>query len=224
MTKLKTTKLKTTKPKTMMFRRGEARGSSRGTGVEPTVLALMLLASPLVLAHAEATAGAAPGFDREPAQSAAAAGGAKLSKTDLEVLQKLHAANQTEIQMGKMAREKGASKEVKSFGDRLVSDHTAVDKKLADVLKKHGATLADLGTTTSNDSSHDVTVDKTGVEFDRAFAAQMADDHKKAIELVETGRRNTSDGGLRSFLDQLLPTLRAHEATARALMEGKGHA
>jgi len=213
-----------TKLKTTTSRR-ETRGSPGGAGVETTVLALLLLASPLVLAHAEAPAGAMPGFDRTPAQtqSAAAAGGAKLSKADLEVLQKLHAANQTEIQMGKMARERGAAKDVKSFGDRLVSDHTASDKKLADVLKKHGATLADLAMTTSNDSSHDVTVDKTGVEFDRAFAAQMADDHKKAIELVETARRSTSDGELRSFLDQLLPTLRAHEATARALMEGKGH-
>src|SRR5262245_17896583 len=44
------------------------------------------------------------------------------------ILGELHRANQSEIELGKMAEQKAQSKEVKSFGKHMVKAHTDMDK------------------------------------------------------------------------------------------------
>src|SRR4051812_8806786 len=59
-----------------------------------------------------------------------------VSASDRPMIQRLHDANQMEIQMGRLAQEKGASRLVKNFGRQLVADHTAADKRLDDYLRR----------------------------------------------------------------------------------------
>src|SRR5688572_5605850 len=65
----------------------------------------------------------------------------KLSDAELQIMAKLHHANQMEIDMGKLAAERAKSAEVKSYGARLVKDHTKADAKLNDLAKKHSVTI-----------------------------------------------------------------------------------
>ncbi len=51
------------------------------------------------------------------------------------MLGKLHHSNQMEVAAGKLAEEKGQSKDVKSFGKTLVTDHTASDRKVMALAK-----------------------------------------------------------------------------------------
>lgn len=150
--------------------------------------------------------------------------GEPVKAADLDVLQKLHDANQTEIQMGHLAEEKGSTKAVKAFGRKLVTDHTAADKKLADYLKRHRLDLSALATTSSADAAHKATADQAGPEFDRTFAAQMVADHQQAIDLVQAARRNTGDVELRAMYGDLLPMLQAHKRQAQDLGEGRRRA
>ena len=53
-----------------------------------------------------------------------------------EVLSKLHHSNQMEVAAGKLAQEKGQSKDVKAFGKTLVTDHSAADKKVMALAKE----------------------------------------------------------------------------------------
>src|SRR5688500_5032457 len=59
-----------------------------------------------------------------------------------DLLSDLHHANQMEIQMGKMAKEKGTSEQVRQYGDRLIQDHELADQKVQDLARKDGVTLA----------------------------------------------------------------------------------
>ena len=153
-----------------------------------------------------------------------APGSDPVKAADLDVLQKLHDANQTEIQMGHLAEEKGSTKAVKAFGRRLVTDHTAADQKVSDFLRRHGLDLAALATTSSADAAHKTTADKAGVEFDRAFASQMVIDHHKLIDLLQDGRRNTGSVELRELYGDFLPVLQAHKRQAQDLAEGRRRA
>ncbi|MDB4981710.1 MAG: putative exported protein [Myxococcales bacterium] len=137
---------------------------------------------------------------------------------DQATVQKLHDANQMEIQMGSLAKEKGSSKAVRDFGRQLVADHAAADRRLAEYLRRHGGDIKTLATTTSVDPDHDLLATKTGTEFDRAFALQMIADHTKAITLVESARIETADASLRELFDTLLPTLQAHKKTAQDIV------
>lgn len=147
-----------------------------------------------------------------------------LAAADRQVLQKLHDANQMEIQMGQLAQDRGSSKAVREFGRKLATDHTAADKKIADYLRGQGLDLAALATTTSADADHELLAIKSGAEFDRAFALQMIADHQKALDTLNSARIATGDAQLRALYDDFIPILEAHRKTARALASAKGGA
>ena len=49
------------------------------------------------------------------------------TKTNM-LLRQIHAANQDEIEMGKLAADKAQSPEVKRFASQMVTDHTQADQ------------------------------------------------------------------------------------------------
>jgi putative membrane protein len=137
---------------------------------------------------------------------------------DHATVQKLHDANQMEIQMGALAKEKGSTKAVREFGRQLIADHTSADHRLDGYLRRHASDIKTLATTTGADSDHELLTTKTGTDFDRAFGLQMITDHTKAIELVESARIETADAQLRDLFESLLPTLQAHKKTAQEIV------
>ena len=138
-----------------------------------------------------------------------------------EVLLKLHHSNQMEIAAGKLAQEKGQSKDVKSFGKTLVSDHTAADKKVMSLAKGEKIDLP-----TSEPMPADDKMDKlksaSGADFDRMFAADMLDDHKRDIADAKAARDNTSDTKLKGLLSSTLPVLEKHRDLAQKLTDKLG--
>jgi len=133
-----------------------------------------------------------------------------------DVLKKLHESNQKEIEMGKLAEQKGQSKEVKSFGKMLVKDHTAADKKVTALAKEQKTELAPAPTQAMDHMGSM----GSGPEFDAKFAQEMLDDHKKDIAEVKQARDGTADAKLKKLIDDLLPTLQKHEDTAQKIVDG----
>ncbi len=169
-----------------------------------------LLGRPKELAQPTALAAPKEKMPNSPAPSTSA--------LDQATVQKLHDANQMEIQMGSIAKEKGSTKAVREFGRQLIADHTAADRRLGEYLRRHGADLKTLATTTSVDADHDLLATKSGPDFDRTFALQMIADHTKVMTLVESARIETSDAQLRELFETLLPTLQAHKKTAQDIV------
>jgi putative membrane protein len=142
----------------------------------------------------------------------------KVTAPDLATLQRLHDANQREIQLGALAKDKGSTKAVREFGRKLVADHTDADRALDEYLRRHASSTRTLGTTTGADPEHELVASKVGMEFDRAFGLQTIADHTKAIELIESARVEIPDGQLRDLYDNLLPALYAHKRIAQDIV------
>jgi predicted outer membrane protein len=147
-----------------------------------------------------------------------------VTAADRQVLQKLHDANQMEIQMGHLAQDKGSARAVKDFGSRLIADHTQAEKKIGDYLRRHALDVTAFASTTSEDSDHDALATRSGVAFDRVFMVQAATDHQKAIDLLERARNDTADDELKALYEQLLTTARAHKKAAQELSSSKARA
>ena len=137
---------------------------------------------------------------------------------DKATLQKLHDGDQMEIQMGKLAQDKGSTRAVRSYGGQLVTDHSLAERKLDAYLRKRGSDLGALASTTSADPDHELLATKSGVDFDRAFAMQMVSDHQKTLDLLESARVETGDDALHVLYDELTVTVRAHKRAAEALL------
>lgn len=138
------------------------------------------------------------------------------------VLLKLHHSNQMEIAAGKLAEEKGQSKDVKSFGKTLVTDHTAADKKVVQLAKDEKIELPTSEPMPSG--SMDKLKSAPATDFDRMFASDMLEDHKKDIAEVKTARDSTTDPKLKALLTSTLPVLEKHRDTAQKLVTKLGAA
>jgi putative membrane protein len=135
------------------------------------------------------------------------------------VLSKLHHSNQMEIEAGKLAQERGQSKDVKSFGKTLVTDHTAADKKVLALAKTE---KIDLPAETGKGDMMDKLKSASGPDFDRTFAARMLDDHQNDVAEAKEARDRTSDAKLKALLGAIIPVLEKHREIAQKLVDKLG--
>jgi putative membrane protein len=127
--------------------------------------------------------------------------------------------NLAEVQVGKLAQEKGQRADVKAFGQMLASDHGSANQKAMQV-------AGQLGVTTPNEPNakqkkvYDKLSKLSGDKFDAAFAKEMVKDHKHDIKAFEKAAKATQDPA-KSFASETLPTLRKHLETAQALEKAR---
>jgi len=137
-----------------------------------------------------------------------------------QVLMKLHHSNQMEVAAGKLAQEKGQSKDIKSFGKTLVTDHSAADKKVMALAKEQKITLP-AAAPMPEDKMNKMKA-ASGADFDKMFAADMLEDHKKDIADAKSAHDSTQDAKLKALLASTIPVLEKHRDTAQKLTDKLG--
>ncbi|MGZ3423423.1 MAG: DUF4142 domain-containing protein [Polyangiales bacterium] len=116
------------------------------------------------------------------------------------VMQFLHAANQAEIKLGKLAQSKSQNADVKAFADHMVKDHTDADKKLSDLAAKQSidlnAQMVDpvyLGVIATHDTLAKDLGGKSGSAFDIGYIASQPGDHLFVLKVIEEGQKVAKD-------------------------------
>jgi len=165
-----------------------------------------LIAGALLLAGGPGRAADSPPPPTPPTQLTTTAG----------VLGTLHQADQKEIQAGKIAQKDGKSRAVREYGQMLVKDHTAADGRVAALAQTENV---DLVAATPSPGPNDMGTMATGPDFDKKFAQEMLDDHRKAIAALTAARDSTADPQLRKLLTDMLPTLEKHAAAAQKIVD-----
>jgi putative membrane protein len=148
------------------------------------------------------------------AQTAQTAG-----KADQAFLTKAIEGNLAEIEMGKLAQQKGQSQEVKDFGAMLVQDHTDANTKAMDLAKQINVTAP-----TQPSKKHLAELDRlsklSAAQFDAEFAKHMTTDHKEDIADFTKQSKMKADDPTVTFASQTLPVLQKHLQTAESLEKG----
>ena len=140
-------------------------------------------------------------------------------KADQKFLTEAIQGNYAEVEMGKLAQQKGQSEGVKSFGKMLETDHSAANQKAIAVAKQMGMTPP-TGPNDKQKADHDKMAKMSGAKFDKMFARDMVADHKKDIKEYQQETKKTKERPS-SLAQETLPTLQEHLQTAQSL-EGKG--
>ncbi len=154
---------------------------------------------------------------------AAGAGGKALSKDLQEGIEKLHAANQAEIQMGKLAQQSAASADVKAFGEKMASDHGQNDQQLTSLAQTLGASLEGKAFTKEQKDAQkkmSSVEKKTGADFDKAYMKDMVKDHEKDtkdVKKLADKARKAGQTDLATFLDQTEQTMQGHLTQAKQI-------
>ena len=143
----------------------------------------------------------------------------KVPNGDRVVIQKLHDINQTEIQLGALANNRGWDKQTRVLALKLVSDHKLADDKLDAYLRKHGSTLSALSTSPL-DADHVLVATWNGRDFDREFNLRLVSDQTKAIDIIQDALTDTADENLQALYRELLPALQAHKRAGQQILTG----
>jgi putative membrane protein len=162
-------------------------------------------ASTLVLAQSPALAPAA----------ATTATAAKVSRGDRNFFVTAAEDGMAEVELGKLAQQKGSSEQVKSFGTQMVTDHTKAGDELKALAATKGITLP--STPGKHQKDIDKLAKKSGADFDRDYARHMVDAHRKAVSLFEKTSKSGDDADVKAFAGKTLPTLQQHMEHAKSL-------
>lgn len=123
-----------------------------------------------------------------------------------------------EVELGKMAQEKGQMQEVKDFGQMMVTGHSAANEKLKALAAQKNIALPDSMGEKHMDHVQELR-EKTGADFDRAYMALMVDDHQEDVEMFEEAGNNLEDPEVKSFATNTVTTLRKHLERARQVKD-----
>jgi putative membrane protein len=124
--------------------------------------------------------------------------------------------NLAEIQIGQLAKQKGATDGVRDFGDDLADDHQAALKKATDLAKKMNVT-APTAPTAQQKREYDALAKLSGTEFDQAFITHMVSDHEKNIQEFQQEAQANKGSDVGDYAEDVLPKLRDHLETAQKL-------
>jgi len=125
-------------------------------------------------------------------------------------------ANLAEIDVGKLAEEKGQSDAVKSYGTMLVTDHTANNEKAKQVASQIGVTPP-TGSSVGEKATYLKLKVLSGASFDSAFAKAMVKDHQDDIKDFQKQAAKSDAAG--AFAKETLPTLQKHLQAAQTLTQ-----
>lgn len=114
-----------------------------------------------------------------------------------------------EVELGKMAADKGKNQQVKDFGNMMVTDHSKANDNLKDIASKKNI---DVPASLTEDQRKDVDKlsKKSGSDFDKAYVDMMVDDHKKDVNAFKKASDKLTDNDLKTFATNTLPTLQKH--------------
>jgi putative membrane protein len=171
-------------------------------------------------------------------ESTVGTSGDAISAGDRDFVEDMAIGGMAEVELGQMAMERGASPEVKRFGDMMVKDHSKAGDELKQVAIQHSVPMPagldqkhqDLKTTLSN---------LRGAEFDREYMKAMVDGHEDVVDRLQTRADedrfgddkgevkaersdNPLEGALNQWAAKALPTVRHHLDEAKRINDGLG--
>lgn len=134
---------------------------------------------------------------------------------DAQIASIVVTANQVDIDAGKLAVSKASNAEVKKFGERMVVDHTGVNKAAVELATRLGVTPEDNATSQALKAAGEKNIAKlnglSGAAFDKAYVDNEVAYHQQVIDALDKvlipGATNAE---LKALLVKVRPAFVAH--------------
>ncbi|WP_392888519.1 DUF4142 domain-containing protein [Pseudomonas migulae] len=147
--------------------------------------------------------------------------GAAFAATSNDFVDNAAAGGIAEVETSKLALEKSASADIKSFANMMITDHSKANDELAAIAKKHDIEVPD--STTLVKQAKEKILDLRDESFDAAYANNQVKAHEETIELFKKEAGTVTDDRvkgateLKGFAQKMLPALEKHLEMAKKL-------
>src|SRR3569833_570440 len=142
----------------------------------------------------------------------------KANKADQKFLMEGMQGDMDEVELGKLAQQKGQSEDVKQLGQMLEQDHSQHLQQAQQEAQQLGVN-APQQVNAKQKATYERMSKLTGAQFDKQFTKHEVQDHKK--DIAEYQKQAKSKGPLAQFAQQTVPVLQKHLQAAEAA-ENKG--
>ena len=135
--------------------------------------------------------------------------------TDPQIAAIVVTANQVDVDAGKLAKSKSHSKEVQEFAQRMITDHSGVNKSATDLVQKLHVTPESNATSESLQNGGDDNLAALkklkGDAFDKAYVDHEVAYHEAVLQAVdETLIPSAQNAELKGLLIKVRPAIAAH--------------
>jgi len=139
-----------------------------------------------------------------------------LSLTNRRFITEAAQGGRAEVDLGRLASQRGLNREVKQYGQRMVLDHTQANNELKELTNQKGINLPPgIG---QENSTVKVRLSKLyGAAFDEAYMNQMVADHNQDVSLFERQSQRGDDRDLRDWVAKTLPNIQEHLRLANSI-------
>ncbi len=134
---------------------------------------------------------------------------------DAQIAAIVVAANTVDIDAGKLAESKTKNKDVRAFAQRMVADHSGVNKQAVALVTKLHVTPEANDTSKSLTQGGETTRDRlkglSGHDFDKAYVDNEVSYHETVLDALDkTLIPNASNAELKALLVKVRPAFVAH--------------
>jgi putative membrane protein len=140
---------------------------------------------------------------------------------DKMFLRKAAAGGLAEVQLGQLATQKAGAEDVKDFGQKMVTDHTALNNEMAPIADSLGVMLPKK-LTKEDQAEYDKLNGMSGDDFDKEYVVFMVKDHHQDLREFRTEAINTSDPALKNAADRGAKVIYAHMIMIDKIAREKG--
>jgi putative membrane protein len=131
------------------------------------------------------------------AQESPASKSSSLSAKDKSFMKKAAKGGMMEVAMGRLAEQNGKGDDVKSFGKRMVTDHSKANNELKSIAEQKGVKLP------SKEPSEKWSSDK-------AYMDMMVKDHEKDLAEFQEAAKTASDPDVKKFAEDTAKVVQEH--------------
>jgi len=143
------------------------------------------------------------------------------SVKDKMFLRKAAEGGMAEVQLGQLAADKASSPDVKSFGQKMVTDHTALNNNMKPIADSMGVPLPKK-LNKQDQAEYDKLSALTGDDFDKEYLSFMVKDHHMDLREFRQEDAAAQDPTLKVAVDNGLKVIREHTMMVDKLAKDKG--
>jgi putative membrane protein len=152
----------------------------------------------------------------------AASGVYAQAPNDAQIAAIVVTANQVDIDAGELAKSKSNNKEVKEFAQRMITDHSGVNKAATDLVTRLKVKRQENPTSASLKKGGDETLSRLtrlkGAEFDKAYVDNEVTYHQTVLDALDkTLIPSAKNEELKALLVKVRPAFVAHLEHAKHL-------
>ena len=134
-----------------------------------------------------------------------------VSDDDKNFMTKAAEGGLAEVSLGGSVSPKATNPDVKSFADRMVSDHSKANDELKQLATTKSVTLPAEPAEEQKAAAQKVLSAKN---VDKAYMDDMVKDHDKDVKEFEEASKKAKDPDLKAWIDKTLPVLKDHQKMA----------